>query len=158
MHDDSVDITNREVIMRNLVRILMVWLSLSGAAFLPAAQANVSAAQTQEFQRLVRAQLDAFAADDAARAFSYAAASIQQMFGTPDQFLQMVRSSYPVVYRPASVTFLTAKSDAQGVVQPVHMTDAEGGSWLALYRLVQLKDKSWRIAGCVLTASSAQRT
>ncbi len=142
--------------MRQWVRVLVLWLGLSGTAFLPAAHAAVSAAQAKQVQLLVRAQLDAFAADDAARAFSYAAASIQQMFGTPDQFMQMVRSSYPVVYRPASVTFLTAKSDATGIVQPVHMTDADGASWLALYRLVQLKDKSWRIAGCVLAVGKGQ--
>lgn len=143
--------------MRHLVRILVMWLGLSGAALLPTAQAAVSGAQVQQIQQLVRAQLDAFAADDAPRAFSYAAASIQQMFGTPEVFLQMVRTSYPVVYRPASVTFLTPKPDGTGIVQPVHMTDAAGASWLALYRLVQVEDKSWRIAGCVLAASSAQR-
>jgi hypothetical protein len=55
------------------------------------------------------------------------------------------------------VTFLTPKPDGPGIVQPVHMTDAAGASWLALYRLVQLEDKSWRIAGCILAASSAQR-
>lgn len=144
--------------MRHLVRILVVWLGLGGAALLPSAQAAVSDAQAQQFQRLVRAQLDAFAADDAPRAFSYAAASIQQMFGTPEVFLQMVRASYPVVYRPASVTFLKPRPDGADIVQPVHMTDAAGASWLAFYRLVQLEDKSWRIAGCVLAANSAQRT
>ena len=143
--------------MRHLVRILVVWLGLGGAALLPSAQAAVSDAQAQQFQSLVRAQLDAFAADDAPRAFSYAAATIQQMFGTPEVFLQMVRASYPVVYRPASVTFLKPRPDGPDIVQPVHMTDAAGASWLALYRLVQLEDKSWRIAGCVLAASSAQR-
>ena len=142
--------------MRLWVRVLVLWLGLTGATFMPAAHAAVNAAQARQVQLLVRAQLDAFAADDAERAFSYAAVSIQQMFGTPDQFLQMVRSSYPVVYRPASVTFLTPKSDATGIVQPVHMTDADGASWLALYRLVQLKDKSWRIAGCVLAAGKGQ--
>ena len=144
--------------MRHLVRILVVWLSLGGAALLPSAQAAVSDAQAQQFQRLVRAQLDAFATDDAPRAFSYAAATIQQMFGTPEVFLQMVRASYPVVYRPASVTFLKPRPDGPDIVQPVHMTDVAGASWLALYRLVQLEDKSWRIAGCVLAASSARRT
>ena len=143
--------------MRHLVRIFLVWLGLSGAAVLPAAQAAISAEQAQQVRQLVRAQLDAFAADDAPRAFSYAAASIQQMFGTPEVFMAMVRTSYPVVYRPASVTFLTPKPDGAGIVQPVHMTDAAGASWMALYRLVQLEDRSWRIAGCVLAASSAQR-
>lgn len=144
--------------MRQLFRVLVLCFGLAGAALIaPAQAADVSAAHTQQIQRLVRAQLAAFAADDAPRAFSYASASIQKMFGTPEQFLEMVRSSYPVVYRPASVAFLTPKPDATGVVQPVHMTDAEGASWIALYRLVQLKDRSWRIAGCVLATSTAQR-
>ena len=74
------------------------------------------------------------------------------MFGTPENFLEMVRTGYPVVYRPASVTFLKAKPEAREVVQPVQMTDGQGGSWLAVYRVQRQKDKSWRIAGCVLVA------
>lgn len=142
--------------MRKLVHVLVMWLGLAGLAVVPPAAAAVPAAQTKAVQLLVRAQLDAFASDDAPRAFSYAAASIQQMFGTPDQFLEMVRSSYPVVYRPASLTFLAPKTDGKTVVQPVHMTDGQGIAWLAVYRLQPQKDKSWRIAGCVLVASSAQ--
>ena len=143
--------------MRKIVQLLVLWAGLAGLAFGPsAATAAVTAAQAKQVQLLVRAQLDAFASDDATRAFSYAAASIQQMFGTPDQFLEMVRASYPVVYRPASVTFLTPKPDGKTVVQPVHMTDGQGGTWLAVYRLEQQKDKSWRIAGCVLVAGSGQ--
>ena len=56
--------------------------------------------------RVVSAQLEAFAKDDAKRAFSYAAPSIRAMFGTPERFLAMVRAGYPVVYRAAGVTFL----------------------------------------------------
>ena len=78
------------------------------------------------------------------------------MFGTPEQFMSMVRSSYPVVYRPASVTFLKPKPSERVLVQPVHMTDGQGGSWLALYQLQRMKDKSWRIAGCVLVADGSQ--
>ena len=143
--------------MRKFVQLLVLWLGLAGLGFgASSASAAVSAAQTSAVQALVRAQLDAFASDDAPRAFSYAAASIQQMFGTAEQFVQMVRSSYPVVYRPASVTFLTPKSDGATIVQPVHMTDSQGGSWIALYRVQQLADKSWRIAGCVLVPNSGQ--
>ena len=142
--------------MRNLSRILTLWLVFGAMAFVPAAHATVSAKEAKEIQLLVRAQLDAFAADDAPRAFSYAAQSIQQMFGTPDQFLQMVRSSYPVVYRPASVTFLTPKTNDKVVVQPVHMADSQGGTWIAMYSLQRQKDRSWRIAGCVLVPNNAQ--
>ncbi len=78
------------------------------------------------------------------------------MFGTPDNFLEMVRTAYPVVYRPVTVTFLKAKAEAREIVQPVKMTDAKGGSWLAVYRVQRQKDKSWRIAGCALVAERGQ--
>ena len=143
--------------MGKLIRVLVLGLGLWGLGVAAAATgAVVSGTQTRQVQLVVRAQLDAFAGDDAPRAFSYAAASIQQMFGTPDQFMEMVRSTYPVVYRPASVAFLTPKADGKTIVQPVHMTDGQGVRWLAVYRVQQLKDKSWRIAGCVLVASSGQ--
>ena len=107
---------------------------------------------------VVQAQLDAFAADDASLAFSYAAPNIKAMFGTPAKFLQMVKSSYPVVYRPTSVTFLEPESDGVAIIQPVAMTDAQGSEWVAVYRLepVSGKDISWLIAGCVLRAKSPQ--
>ena len=142
--------------MRKLAPAFAFFLALMGFCFAPSAVAAVSANDAREVQLVVRAQLDAFAADDADRAFGYAAASIQQMFGTPEQFIRMVRSAYPVVYRPASVTFLRPRPDARVVVQPVHMTDGNGGSWLAVYRLERQQDKSWRIAGCVLVANSGQ--
>ncbi len=145
--------------MRTRVHGFMLWLTMALVALAPAAhgaEPGVPATSAKAVQLTVRAQLDAFASDDAKRAFSFAAASIQQMFGTPDNFLDMVRSSYPVVYRPASVTFLTPKPQGKVVVQPVHMTDSQGASWIAMYRLEQQKDKSWRIAGCVLAPNAGQ--
>jgi len=118
----------------------------------------VSKANAIAIAMVVQAQLDAFAADDALLAFSYAAPNIKAMFGTPAKFLQMVKSSYPVVYRPKSVTFLEPESDGAAIIQPVAMTDAQGGDWVAVYRLepVSGKDISWLIAGCVLRAKSPQ--
>ena len=105
---------------------------------------------------MVRAQLAAFAADDAERAFSFAAPELRQMFGTSALFMRMVRDSYPVVYRPASVTFLQPKPDQDVVLQPVHLTDAKGASWLAMYRVQRQADKSWRIAGCILVPNQSR--
>jgi hypothetical protein len=118
----------------------------------------VSKANAIAIAMVVQAQLDAFAADDASLAFSYAAPNIKAMFGTPEKFLQMVKSSYPVVYRPTSVTFLQPESDGVAIIQPVAMTDAQGSEWVAVYRLepVSGKDISWLIAGCVLRAKSPQ--
>ena len=94
------------------------------------------------------AQLDAFARDDAQAAFSFAAPSIQAVFGTPQRFLQMVRSGYPAVYRAAGVTFLVPLRVGDELVQGVHVTDAAGVLWLATYRLERQPDGGWAIAGC----------
>ena len=145
--------------MRTVVHGFVLWLGLALAGLTSAAFADqpaVPAPSAKAVQLIVRAQLDAFAADDAKRAYSYAAANIQQMFGTADNFMEMVRTTYPVVYRPASVTFLTPKPQGKVVVQPVHMADGQGATWIAVYRLEQQKDKSWRIAGCVLVPNGGQ--
>lgn len=114
----------------------------------PARAELVSVADTKAVRVVVEAQLAAFAADDAKRAFSYAAPSIREMFGTPERFVAMVRAGYPVVYRPASVNFLVPVWVEGQLVQGVHLTDAEGTLWLAVYRLERQPDKSWRISGC----------
>ncbi len=150
--------------MSRFLSALAVLVALSAATIAPAiAQAAsssappaVSSLDALEAQKVVRAQLAAFAADDAERAFSYASASIRQMFGTAAQFLRMVRSTYPVVYRPAGVTFLKPQLETDVLVQPVHMTDQAGSTWLALYTLQRQDDKSWRIAGCVLVPRAGQ--
>jgi hypothetical protein len=114
-----------------------------GAGAQPVPEADARAART-----VVSAQLDAFAKDDAKRAFSYAAPSIRAMFGTPERFLAMVRTGYPVVYRAASITFLIPLQIDGNLVQAVHLTDGTGALWLATYRLERQADATWRIAGC----------
>jgi type II secretory pathway pseudopilin PulG len=127
------------------------------SAIAPAAAEPVSAADTKAV-RAVEAQLAAFAADDAKRAFSYAAPSIREMFGTPERFVAMVRAGYPVVYRPSNVNFLLPVWVDGQLVQGVHLTDADGALWLALYRLERQADKSWRISGCEVQPASGKST
>lgn len=109
-------------------------------------------------QQVVRSQLDAFAVDDAERAFSFAAADLRKMFGTAQNFLAMVRSSYPMVHRPASVVFLKPELKGADVVQTAQMSDAKGAAWLAIYTLQQQSDKSWRISACVVVANEGRAT
>ena len=143
--------------MRKLYSAIALWLVLAGLGFVPATvAAKISVADARAVQRVVQAQLDAFAADNAELAFSFAAPSIKELFGNADNFLQMVRTGYPVVYRPASVSFLQPELDAKEVVQRVHLTDGQGHAWLAVYRLQRQKDKAWRIAGCVVVAERGQ--
>jgi len=123
-------------------------LGLAFGASVPARAQPVSDLDVRAARTVVSAQLEAFAKDDARRAFSYAAPSIRAMFGTPERFLAMVRTGYPVVYRPAGVTFLVPVRFAGDLVQGVHLTDGAGALWLATYRLERQSDGSWRIAGC----------
>lgn len=120
--------------------------------------AHVSAADALAVRRVVEAQLAAFAADDAARAYALATPEIRKTFGDADHFLDMVRAGYPVVYRPASVTFLVPTWRGNVLVQGVHLTDEQGTLWLAQYQLQRQRDRQWRIGGCVVTARTGQTT
>jgi len=130
------------------------------AGFLPASAGAepVSAADARAVRTVIEAQLAAFADDDGQRAFSYAAPSIRQMFGSPDRFMAMVRGSYPVVYRPSAVVFLQPARVEGQLVQGVHLTDASGALWLAVYQLERQPDKSWRISGCQVQPSAGKLT
>ncbi len=142
---------------RVLAGLLFVF---SLVALLPAtARAErVSAADSKAVRAVVEAQLAAFAEDDDKRAFSYAAPSIREMFGSADRFMAMVRGSYPVVYRPAAVVFLNPEWVQGQLVQGVHLTDSSGALWLAVYQLERQPDKSWRISGCNVQASGGKMT
>jgi hypothetical protein len=119
---------------------------------------SVPAADFRSVRAVIEAQLDAFGADDADRAFSFAAPSIRQMFGSAERFIEMVRSSYPAVYRPASVAFLVPERQGPDVVQGVHLTDRNGTLWLAVYQLQRQPDGAWRIGGCQLVEASGRST
>jgi len=118
--------------------------------------APFTAADEKTVRSVVEAQLAAFAKDDAVKAFSYAAPNIREAIGTADAFLTMVRRDYPVVYRPASVTFLKAEGKGDDVVQRVQMLDASGNSYLAVYTLQRQKGNVWRITGCVVVENKGR--
>lgn len=123
---------------------LLVTLSLIFAAA-SARGADVSAAQG-----VIRAQEQAFGRDDAAAAYSHAAPAIREIFPAPDVFMSMVRSGYPPVYRHKSFEFGESKSDGNSIAQRVHIVDANGEAWEALYTLELQPDGSYKITGCSL--------
>lgn len=124
----------------------------------PAFATDVRAADAKEARAVIEAQLAALAADDAKRAFSYAAPALRKHFGSAENFIEMVRTSYPVVYRPASVAFLKPQWIDGELVQGVHLSDENGVLWLALYRLERQKDKHWRISACQLVQAEGRVT
>jgi len=136
-----------------LMQRLIMWLTAALLGFSTLAiakEAQVTAAEARAVRNIIESQLDAFSRDDQVRAFSFAAPPIRRMFETPERFMAMVRQAYPVVYRPASVTFLKPERIGAATIQMVQMTDSDGVPWLALYRMSREADKSWRIGGVEL--------
>jgi hypothetical protein len=96
-------------------------------------------------------QIEAFRHDDEIGAYALASPHIQQMFGSPDNFMAMVKRGYMPVYRPQSVTFGAAGSEDGAPTQEVDLIGPDGRSAHAHYTLQQQPDGSWRIDGCALT-------
>ena len=141
-------------------RPLLLALAITALGLSAHAQAlrPLSTADAKAVRAVVEAQLKAFAADDAAKAFSHAAPAIQQQFGDAPTFMRMVREAYPVVYRPAATAFFKPEWVDEVVRQVVQMRDAQGALWLATYQLVKQPDGRWRIAGCVVQPDAGKGT
>ncbi len=136
------------------IRALFLALLLSAACD----AADMSDRDTQAIRAVISDQLDAFARDDAQRAFSYATAGIRAQFGTAEAFMTMVRTGYPAVYRHRSIQFEKPANIEGEIIQPVRLTDAEGRAWLALYPMQRDADGSWRINGCQLARAPGVST
>ncbi|MGY8665076.1 DUF4864 domain-containing protein [Bradyrhizobium sp. UFLA05-109] len=125
------------------IAVLLITLLLSFAA----AQAdNIADAKS-----VIRAQEQAFARDDAAAAYSYAAPAIRKIFPAADIFMAMVESAYAPIYRHKSFEFGETKVDGDWIGQYVHIIDANNEAWDALYTLEQQSDGSYKITGCSLS-------
>src|SRR5688572_22317340 len=119
-----------------------------------ASEGRVTGADVAEIRAVIHRQIDAFRRDDAHSAFALVSPGVQQTFGTPERFLDVVRMAYRAVYRPASVSFLELVVMGGEVVQQVQVTDRAGGVWLAYYAMQRQKDGSWRTNGCHLVQPS----
>jgi hypothetical protein len=115
-----------------------------------AADARVTGSDFLEIRAVIHRQIDAFRRDDASGAFALASPEVQQAFGTPQRFLEVVRMAYRAVYRPARVSFLDPMVLSGDVVQQVQLTDRAGGVWVAYYSMQRQHDGSWRTNGCHL--------
>ena len=131
-----------------MLRALALWLLLAAAPAL--AEPAVTAEDFAEIRAVINRQLDAFRRDDAQGAFALVSPGVQQTFGTPQRFLDVVRAAYRPMLRTASVRFLEPVVFGGDAVQPVQLTDRSGSVWLAYYAMQRQKDGSWRAAGCHL--------
>jgi hypothetical protein len=128
--------------MRALVLVAAFLIALAAPA---RAGDELAAAQT-----VIRSQAEALGRDDAASAYSYAAPAIHSLFPQADIFLGMVQRGYAPVYRHKSFEFGEAEVADGRIAQRVHIIDADGVPWEALYTLEQQADGSLKITGCTL--------
>ena len=132
--------------------VLAFGLLLGFALGAQAQELPVSAADRDAIRSIIQSQVDAFRRDDGAAAFGLASPGIQNMFGSSEIFMDMVRQGYQPVYRPkvfdfADVTLLNGQ-----ITQKVRVVGPDGRPVTAFYPMTQLPDGTWRIDGCYLQA------
>jgi hypothetical protein len=125
-------------------------IAVAASAALKSHAGPLPESELQKVQQTIAAQLAAFAQDDAEGAFETATPAVREAMGTSTRFLALVRGAYPMVYRPRAVKFHKAREDAGHVLQLVEITDRNAKSWLAVFKLEQQPDASWRISGCAV--------
>lgn len=103
-----------------------------------------AAAQEEPIRNTIQSQIEAFRADDFARAFTFASPAIKGMFGTPENFGAMVKNGYPMVYRPAEVQMMDLREVAGALWQRVRITDQAGAGWYLDYMMVETSE-GWQI-------------
>ena len=127
-----------------------------------AGAAGLAALDARDVYKVVEAQLDAVAADEAEPAFSSVSASIRAQLGDAANFMAMLRSGYPMVLRPVAVSFLRPRADhgakraKVAARQKVLLRDREGALWTATHLFEQQAGTGRRIGGCVAVAGSGK--
>ena len=116
----------------------------------PGAWAQVSDNDRAAIRQVIENQLAAFQRADGSEAFSYASPGIQRRFGTPDNFMAMVRSGYAAVYRPLEVEIRDLRVEGSTIQQEVLFVGPDGKPVIAVYTMQRQTDGSWRINGVTL--------
>ena len=101
-------------------------------------------AQEEPIQKTIQSQLDAFQADDFARAFTFASPNIKGIFGTAENFGAMVKNGYPMVHRPAEVQMGELREVAGNLWQRVKIIDQAGRGHLLDYMMIETPE-GWQI-------------
>ena len=124
--------------MRRILSGLVVAAMLAGAAWADDVKSAITG--------VIQSQLDAFQVDDFATAFTFASPNIKRLFGSSERFGQMVRSGYPMVWRPGAVQYLELEQVGGYRFQKVLITDLSGVPHLLEYQMIET-EAGWQING-----------
>ncbi|MEI9421695.1 DUF4864 domain-containing protein [Mesorhizobium sp. Cs1299R1N1] len=124
-----------------------------------ASQALAGDAEIKAGQAVIDGQLKALIANDGAKAYSFAAPNVKQVFPTVDAFMNMVTNGYPPVRQPQSYSFGKVEETGPGlIIQQVLIVGPDGKDYEAVYTLQQQPDGTFQITGCSLRASNSLST
>ena len=128
-----------------------IFLLLALSFFAHSAVAEDNSTANEAFKSVITEQLQAIARDDGASAYAEAAPNVQQIFPSPDIFMNMVQTGYPQVYRNKQYNFGDAGTDEMGrPFQKVEILGMDGARYAAIYFMEQQADGSWKISGVVM--------
>ena len=140
-------------------RIAFAVASLLFASALLVSAALAGDAEIKAGQAVIDGQLKALIANDGAKAYSFAAPNVKQIFPTVDAFMNMVTNGYAPVRQPQSYSFGKVEQTGPGsIIQQVLIVGPDGKDYEAVYTLQQQPDGSFQITGCSLRASNSLST
>ncbi len=128
-----------------MIRLIAVFfLSMSTLLF---------ADEKADIQNTISDQLRAFASDNFIEAFTHASPGIKDIFGTVENFSNMVKKGYPMVWRYNNFEFLNLEETPQGYSQIVRITDQNDKLFLLKYFMKNVAG-IWKISGVSIIEAS----
>jgi len=128
-----------------VIRLIAVFfLSMSTLLF---------ADEKADIQSTISDQLRAFASDNFIEAFTHASPGIKDIFGTVENFSNMVKKGYPMVWRYNNFEFLNLEETPQGYSQIVRITDQNDKLFLLKYFMTNVAG-IWKISGVSIIEAS----
>ena len=128
-----------------MIRLIAVFfLSMSTLLF---------ADEKADIQSTISDQLRAFASDNFIEAFTHASPGIKNIFGTVENFSNMVKKGYPMVWRYNNFEFLNLEETPQGYSQIVRITDQNDKLFLLKYFMKNVAG-IWKISGVSIIEAS----
>ena len=109
-------------------------------------------------QEIVDGQIKAFKSGDYKRAFKFAAPSLQELFGSTDRFIGMVKTGYPAIFGAQSWHYGRSTLRNGELLQEVMLTGPSGRDWVALYTFKKQINGEWRIISVQLKKANALST
>ena len=100
----------------------------------------------QELAGVIGTQLTAIRSNDWQRAFTFAAAPLQQKYHTVPAFEQMVRQAYPLIATSKSARFGAAMDNGHEAM--IHVTVFDKDGRVARYQYLLIREgRAWKING-----------